>query len=282
MRFFSIRPPSYNGLLKMGMEILESSNAEVRIESEFLRPYCIVFLDQLLLNATNTLSLQSSSAAVNQYLAQMNFPHLDGAARMSGYFPQDHIISLKRFSGDLNQLAEAVPQWLQQEVFSKSFAPRFGPAFRRQIVKNLWEIVCNTIHHSESPHGISCCGQFYPECGYFEIAFYDYGVGIPGRIRQQIRGADKYSDYQCLRWALQKGTTTQPLQETRGLGLYYLRNFLTLNGGWLQAISHRGMLQLKGAADLPPVTLRRSFPGTMINLRIIYDEAVYQLKGEND
>lgn len=260
--------------------MLQSGLARVSIASEFLRPYCVAYLDQLICNEDVLTSLQSEYPSVNRYLQQVGFVHLDNAATMSPPFPVENIIGITRFEGDLNDLAEAVPQWLEEQLFARAFAPNFTPPLRRKIVKNLWEIVCNAIQHSESIHGVSCCGQFYPERGYFEIAFYDHGQGIPQQIRRHLNKATAWTDVECIAWALQKGTSTHPLRETRGMGLFYLRNFLTLNGGWLQVASGNGIYQSEGDRILAPVKISERFQGTLFNLRIVYDDEMYSSVSE--
>ena len=207
-------------------------------------------------------------------------PHLSKEASLGAPFPKENIIGLTRFGGDLDELSESVPEWLEQQLFTRSFAPNFTPPLRRKIVKNLWEIVCNAVQHSESIHGASCCGQFYPERGYFEIAFYDHGQGIPEQIRRYLEKAAAWSDVECISWALRKGTSTHPPRETRGMGLFYLRNFLTLNGGWLQVASGNGIYQSQGNRILKPVQISERFQGTLFNLRIVYDDEMYSSVSE--
>ncbi len=280
MRFFSIRPPSFNGLVRLGNGLQQPSSGTAVFHSEFLRPYCVAYLDQLLRNDDTLQYIRSEYPTVNRYLKQVGFDHLAPDSEISNPFPTENMIALTAFNGDLNDLAEEVPFWLEQQLFSRSFAPNFTPPLRRKIVKNLWEIVCNAIQHSDSVHGASCCGQFYPEKGYFEIAFYDHGLGIPQQLRRHFDKAKSWSDVECIAWALRKGTSTHPLRETRGMGLFYLRNFLTLNGGWLQVASGRGIYQSEGERVQAPVQIAERFQGTLFNLRIVYDDEMYSTVSE--
>jgi hypothetical protein len=217
---------------------------------------------------------------LNQYLWQIKFPFVLPSSKKAMSFPQENMILLKRFNDVTKNLNDEVPLWLEKEVFSKSFAPNFSKKLRKEIVENLWEIIFNSIQHSESKNGISCCGQFYPLMGYFEIAFYDHGVGIPFNVRSFQDEFKRYNDFQCIEWALMEGTTTKPENNTGGLGLHYLREFLKLNGGWLQIISKSGIYQSEGKYIFPAEHNKNSFKGTLINLRIIYDTHIYKFRGE--
>ena len=281
MRYFGIRPASFNGLASIGLKIERIKGKSYECKTEFFRPYCVAFLDQLILSANRPVKLSSTYPAVNRYLKQIEFPHLLSSATMHSYFPEENMITVKRFKQDTKKLNDAVPAWLEREVFSKSFAPNFSKELRKQIVENLWEIIFNAIQHSNSINGISCCGQFYPFRGYFEIAFYDHGIGIPQNVRSFQKRLEKFTDHECIDWALKEGTTTKPQMETGGLGLFYLREFLKLNGGWLQIVSKNGLYQSEGKNIFPAEHIKNSFKGTLFNLRIIYDEYTYKFKGEN-
>ena len=277
---FSINHPSFNGLVSLGKRILNTSEDVVQIKTQFFRPYCIAYLDQLLSCTDQKIYLYSKYPKLNQYLKQIRFPFFAKESVCSNPFPEEWMITLKRFMGDLDVLAEEVPAWLEQEVIAKNYLPEFSPKLGKEIIENLWEIVNNAVQHSDSSNGISCCGQFYPQMGYFEIAFYDHGVGIPFRIKNFFQSFQNYSDYDFIEWALEKGNTTRPDLESGGTGLYSLREFLKLNGGWLQIISHSGIYQAEGEHQHNAFHLKNQFKGTLFNIRIIYDRKLYCFEGE--
>jgi signal transduction histidine kinase len=217
---------------------------------------------------------------LNQYLYQIEFPFLQKNAKRSFPFPLEHMIKLKRFGNNIENLAEEVPKWLREYVFTRNFIPSLSSGLAKKIIQNLWEIINNAMQHSKSKYGISCCGQFYPQCGYFEIAFSDFGIGIPGSVKKFNKKYADLSDIDCIRWSIQKGTTTRPEIESGGLGLYYLTEFLKLNKGCLQIVSHQGMFQLENTQEKDPTIIRNTVIGTLFNLRIIYDDNLYYLEGE--
>lgn len=123
---FSINPPSFNGIVSLGNRILNYKEDIVQIKTQFLRPFCIVYLDQLISNSEENKIIHSKYTGVNQYLKQIKFPYLWNEAITTESFPDEDIIELKRFQGDIDFLADEVPLWMEQIVFSKSFMPSFS------------------------------------------------------------------------------------------------------------------------------------------------------------
>ena len=85
---------------------------------------------------------------------------------------------------------------------------------------------------------------------------------------------------QCITWALERGNSTQPINESAGLGLHLLREFLTMNHGVFQIISGYGYFGQESDGSHRFCNLRNSISGTLVNIRVIYDNHRYQLSGE--
>ena len=109
------------------------------------------------------------------------------------------------------------------------------------------------------------------------------GYGIPARVRDF--GAVKVDkpDSECISWAVQKGNSTEPISETSGLGLHVLREFLLMNGGLLQIVSGNGYFHQSGGdpETYHTETMRNSIDGTLVNIRVIYDDKLYMMAGED-
>ncbi|HEY9167745.1 MAG TPA: hypothetical protein VIS48_16450 [Candidatus Kryptonia bacterium] len=244
----------------------------------------MAYLDQMMLydkGAQRRKNLVSTYPNVNRYLKQSGFKHLHPKAICDKPFPQEDIIKVKRFKGEPLDVEAAVVRWLRKEVIP--CLPTLSPRVHKQIVENLWEIVHNGLKHGHGTHGVTAAGQFYPKMGYFEIAFYDRGYGIPGRVRDFGALGGNSPDSDCITWALEKGHSTEPVDQSAGLGLHLLRQFLMLNGGLLQIVSGNGYLQHSGG-DLMPIhteTMRNSIDGTLVNIRVIYDDKLYKMAGED-
>ncbi len=270
---FSLKPESIGQLGVLGSTILAWASDCVTLKSKFLRPYCVCYLEHFVSKFAASRFIKFEESSVNQYLAQSGFSHLSGDAELSTPFNQSMIIQLQRFAGDSTTVSRQVVSWVKQELFP--FIPAIKGALKKHVTENLWEIVNNALTHGRCPHGVTTCGQFYPNCGYFEIAFYDAGLGIPNTVRT-FAGKD-WSDDQCIAWATQEGHSTSPLAESAGLGLHLLRQFLTVNGGIFQIASENGYYG-EHHGRVNRALLRNKIEGTLVNLRIIFDERLYSLE----
>jgi len=280
LRFFSINPESFGRIGSYGYRIKSRNKNVVELKTAFLRPFCIVYLDQVILKEKDKkIKLISTYPDVNQYLKQCGFDHLPNNAKTGNSFPQDEIIRIKRFNGKPLEVEDEIVNWLQDDILP--FMPELSKHLRKKIVENLWEIVNNGIIHSDSEFGVSTCGQFYPLMGYFEMAFFDSGIGIPNNVREFGAKSKRTGDARCIEWAVQKGNSTRPFEESAGLGLHLLREFLNLNGGAFQIASGDGYFgRIKQNAKEKLTTLRNSIDGTLVNIRVIYDEYKYSLMDE--
>ncbi|MDP1676381.1 MAG: hypothetical protein Q8L88_05890 [Bacteroidota bacterium] len=280
MRYFGINPKSF-GQLAVFKKQIEQNKTDLKIlKVEFLRPYCIAYLDQILqtYNKEKQLFIGSIYPKANQYLKQVGFEFVHSNSKGCESFKQEEIICVKRFTGSLIEVEEQVVHWILNDIIP--FLPTFEDNLRKKIVKNLWEIINNGLSHGEGEFGVSACGQFYPLKGYFEVAFYDSGHGIPTLTRNYLKDKAPASDSECITWAVQEGNSTRPFEESAGMGLHLLRRFLTVNHGTFQIAS--GVGYYADDSVIPAVKLKNYIDGTLVNIRVIYDNYTYQLKGENN
>ena len=176
------------------------------------------------------------------------------------------------------EVENKVVRWLTKEVLT--FLPKLSPNLRKEIVENLWEIIHNGLVHGEGEFGVSVCGQFYPQMGYFEVAFSDLGHGIPKLVHDFGAVPPSSCDADCVAWAVEKGHSTRPFSESAGLGLYLLREFLSINGGAFQLVSGDGYFGQVGPTDSTIITLRNPIQGTLVNIRVVFNDHLYRIKGE--
>lgn len=251
------------------------------LKVKFIRPYGIAYLDQFILNLQDRRNFRVASTypEVNQYLRQCGFGHLPKHAPCASSYPQDEIIKVRRFNGSPLEVENKVVRWLTREVLT--FLPRLSSKLRKEIVENLWEITHNGLLHGEGEFGVSACGQFYPQMGYFEIAFSDLGHGIPRLVRDFRAVPVSACDADCIAWAVEKGHSTRPFTESAGLGLHLLRQFLSINGGVFQLISGDGYFGQVGPDQPTITTLRNPIQGTLVNIRVVFDNKLYTIKGED-
>lgn len=278
MILFGITPGSFGQLGIFEKQIKQCSENIATIKVKFLRPYCIAYLHQILINElfeNPEKRLHSTYPIANQYLKQCGFDFLPENVICENNFPQEHIIKLYLLNaGSINE-DEKITNWIELNILR--FLPKLNPALKKKIVKNLWEIISNSLLHSESKSGVSICGQFYPQKGYFELAFCDNGLGIANVVKSHdyIKKSDE--DYKCIIWATQEGTSTKPQNISGGLGLYILKEFIKLNKGALQIISGNGYFGNTEGINPVPNRLKNYISGTIVNLRIIFDQNLYSI-----
>jgi len=154
------------------------------------------------------------------------------------------------------------------------------------IAGRVWEIYANAFEHSESPIGVVSCGQHYPNMHILKLTMIDFGVGIPSNVRRFLRKdypqAQLIPADRCIKWAFQKGTTTNPNGYGRGLGLDLLKEFVLVNKGSLEIYSHEGYALIDGAQETPEQYQNREnfFEGTLVNITLRCDGAHYQFNYE--
>ncbi|MGB6220857.1 ATP-binding protein [Haloferula sp.] len=153
-------------------------------------------------------------------------------------------------------------------------------ALRDAIIERVAEGYQNAFDHSQSPVGSYTCGQFYPRKRELQLSIVDFGVGIPSNVRECVGEAEKAAD-SCMDWAFVRGNTTATKQGlSRGLGLDLLRDFIQVNGGKLEILSHDGYISVDQGGVSSRI-LPHPFEGTMVNIRISCDSRFYRLASEN-
>ncbi|MBL7975195.1 MAG: hypothetical protein JNJ85_09800 [Candidatus Kapabacteria bacterium] len=271
MRLYGLTHASFSALNHFNTS-LANANEIVELKVEFMRPYCVAYLDQMLLAKHPNKKVYSSYPKVNQYLHQVDLVWYESKSRRSLEFPQQDIICVRRFFPSCeNEFIE----WLEHNVRDK--IPMMEEQVWKQIVEHIYEVLNNTFYHADTMHGISVCGQYYPTCGYFELALYDCGKGIPANVRQFDQFTRQFTDEECVKWSTKKGTTTRPRNTPGGLGLFRIEEFLRLNKGSMQIVSGTGFYEFCGVKGCTTHTLQKGISGTMVNLRVIYDDNLYQM-----
>jgi len=153
---------------------------------------------------------------------------------------------------------------------------------RDAIVGTVLEIYINAFEHSESPVGISSCGQHYPNLHVLKLSVVDFGVGIPSNVRFFFKDNPRVEIFNataCLKWAFERGTTTKPNGTSRGMGLDLLKEFVKLNKGRLEIFSHEGYALIDETRETF-VNRRTFFEGTLVNITFRCDESYYHFASE--
>ncbi|WP_273431272.1 ATP-binding protein [Chitinibacter tainanensis] len=91
----------------------------------------------------------------------------------------------------------------------------------------LWELFNNIRDHSGKDAGCIFV-QFFPKLKKVVITLSDFGVGIPSNVKK-VR--PELTDGEAVILAMQEGFTTNTTVRNRGVGLFYLSQTVTNNGG---------------------------------------------------
>ena len=162
---------------------------------------------------------------------------------------------------------DGILHYIDNEVLRRTQMPKMSEDLLKEVRRAFFEVFGNIFCHSQSPIGGIVCGQVYPNSKEIQIVFYDIGVGIAGRIREVQRSIN--SDTEAIEWALRMGTSTLSNSgESRGLGLFLLRQFLFVNGGILNIYANKGAvteIKSKRICSILPRNLRE----TLIDMRIM-------------
>ncbi len=263
---FNITPESIESITQIKSDLINCKEEYLFSSVKFVRPFVVVYLDQLFRDEKLAKNIQflPKDRKIHKYLHQIGCEFLYGNCPKYSAYNEDMMIKLKYFNGSEEEIEKQTLLWIKQDIYS--ILPLHKNEQKKKIVSNLWEIIQNSITHSESSKGISICGQFYPSKKYFELAFYDFGIGIPNKIKNSKLGLKK-SEY--IKWSMGKGHSTQN-KANAGMGLFFLRNFIKMNSGYFQVISNHEFFGHIYSSDEETKILRSYFDGTLINLRINY------------
>lgn len=150
-----------------------------------------------------------------------------------------------------------------------------GAVFKRK----LFEVFENAVLHSRSEAGVCCCGQFFPNEQHLDITIADSGIGVRQNVRRHL-GQPKMSSVEALRWALQPGHSTKLGGQPGGLGLKFLKDFITLNRGRIQIASRFGFYLFENGEE-SFTKMAADLPGTAVTITInTGDTASYCLPHE--
>ncbi|HLE61829.1 MAG TPA: hypothetical protein VI750_01755 [Pyrinomonadaceae bacterium] len=151
---------------------------------------------------------------------------------------------------------------------------------RNALAARVCEIYVNAFEHSESRVGVFSCGQHYPNLRMVRLTAVDFGVGIPGNVRN-FAGDETIHAGSAMKWAFRRGTTTRPGSAGGGIGLDLLKELVRVNGGALSVFSHEGYAVLLSQSERYQAR-PHYFEGTMVTITLRCDEKYYRLMHERD
>lgn len=168
-----------------------------------------------------------------------------------------------------------------QQYLKGEFMPKIRltmtEMFQKELRTNLDEIFQNARIHGKC-NNIYVCGQVYFNKKIVKFTIVDLGVTIHQNVKDKFK--KEISAVDSIDWATKYGNSTK-VNESGGIGLFQLREFLKANGGRIQVISSNGIWEEDGE-NINKYSQEESFQGTIVNIDVNIDEKIYIGKNEMD
>ena len=173
---------------------------------------------------------------------------------------------------DLFEDRDGLIQYLAEDWLGRGWV-HISDILKFLIVGRTFEIYANAFEHGKTDIGVFSCGQYFPKLKELNLTVVDFGVGIPQNVRNFQKNNRLPAD-EALKWAFQKGTTTRGGTVTGGIGLDYLKQFVHINKGKLQILSHDGCATIDESGEIYE-NKQTFFGGTLVNIALLCDESHY-------
>ena len=273
----NIDEDSYRFFAKLQYDIYASKESNILLDfnpCNFIAPAFIAYLGALISLANKwekklELLSEQNKAIKNYFKHSGLYDYYSGTQSKS---INKNSIPFTKVQPDDDMLIEYIDNILQ-------LAPiNLTDACRDSLFKNIYEIFCNAMEHSQSTCGIYTCGHWMPKRNQLIFSVCDTGIGIPRLVNQKITNI---TSLEAIKWALQRGHSTKQLTNgvPRGLGMADLKDFTKLNQGSLIVFSND--IYYNCSADETIINLPYDIIGTLITVVIIADyKHIYYLKEE--
>ncbi|MBL4828982.1 MAG: hypothetical protein JKY55_03705 [Aliivibrio sp.] len=162
--------------------------------------------------------------------------------------------------------------------FENKNLPQMSKSLKNKFFEALDEIYSNASYWSKSTQGVYVSGQFFPKEKHLDYSIVDLGRGF-GMTLYEEKGVT-LPDEKAIDWAMKDNNTTKTLNIPGGIGLKIIRDFIEINGGKLQVVSHGGFWSFSSTGVIKK-KLPYKIPGTVVNLVIdTSDTRRYHLREE--
>jgi hypothetical protein len=264
------------GILAVETSDLQSDKLEVDcsrcgfFDANMAAPLAAVLT--LIADRLNTIEIVNVPPAIerilrkNRFLAYYGYSPLEDANRTTIPFRRVQLADKGRFE-----------DYLQRHLKGKGI-PSMSAGLGRVFKQSIFEVFQNAVTHSESRLGVFVCGQFYPSLQRLDLTIADAGIGIRNAVRRFLKR--RVSSVEAIRWALEQGHTTKRGTQPGGVGLKFLKDFVSLNEGKIQITSRLGFYEFHDSRE-DFKKIDSDYPGTAVNLEInTSDTKSYRLMEE--
>lgn len=174
-----------------------------------------------------------------------------------------------------------VERYIYHYILKSEKVPKMSAGAKRKVFRSIFEIYQNSVMHSGASHNY-VCGQYFHHKGTMALTMVEVGKTFKDNVRSHDSSFVTYSGKESIEWAVEKGNTTKPAEETGGLGLDLIREFLRLNKGKLQILSADGYWEEK-KSEIYTDDCDSSFMGSIVNIEFnLRDENAYSTPEELD
>lgn len=172
-------------------------------------------------------------------------------------------------------------EYVDKELIQKERFPRCTDKAKDKIIESIYEIFANAVSHGGCDR-VYCCGEVHTRKNktMLDMTFVNLGLSVVDNVNNYMvkRGQPAMSSCQTLNWAFVEGHTTK--QDTGGLGLSILKQFIGMNEGSIQMISGDAMLEID-CNDHKETRLAKWFPGTIVTVEFnCNDDKTYLMTDE--
>lgn len=182
---------------------------------------------------------------------------------------RENYIDYKRFGVSDT---EAFKKYIDVELVQKQKFPDCTEKAKIKIIESIYEIFANAVSHGGCKY-VYCCGEVHPRDGktMLDMTFVNLGLSVIDNVNRYMeeKALPIYTSCEALDWAFEEGHTTK--QDTGGLGLSILKDFIKMNEGTIQMISGDAMLEIKGDTH-NKTQLEKWFYGTIVTVEFNCDD----------
>lgn len=169
-----------------------------------------------------------------------------------------------------------------QRYLKEEFIPRLNLSmsdeFSKELRGNLEEVFQNSRIHGKCDN-IHVCGQYFYSNKKVKFTIVDLGKTIYQNYTEYF--GEEISDEFAIDWATKDGNSTKDIDETGGIGLFQLCEFIRENGGKIQIVSSRGYWE-ENCEKIITHKYKYPFDGTIVNIEVNVDNKLYLSKNEKD
>lgn len=174
-----------------------------------------------------------------------------------------------------------VEAYIYDHVLLSERVPEMSEQARKKVFRSIFEIYQNSVMHSGADN-LFVCGQYYFHKKRMALTMVEFGRTFKENVCKHDSKFQKYSGVEAIEWAVISGNTTKVAEETGGLGLDVIRDFLRMNEGKLQIRSADGYWEEKKGINFAK-DCTNQFSGSVVNIEFnLRDENIYYAKEEID